>query len=70
MQGSSADASPAKPLWRRIVDFPLMAMLIAVALFVLANAAALLVIKALPSLDPAVKTVAQAALIIAITLLV
>jgi membrane protease YdiL (CAAX protease family) len=57
-------------LWRRIVDFPLMAMLIAVALFVLANAAALLVIKVLPPLDQAVKTVAQAALIIAITLLV
>jgi hypothetical protein len=70
VEESSAEASPAKPLWRRIVDFPLMAMLIAVALFVLANAAALLVIKALPPLDQAVKTVAQAALIIAITLLV
>ena len=70
MEGSSAEASPAKPLWRRIVDFPLVAMLMAVALFVLANAAALLVIKVLPPLDQAVKTVAQAALIIAITLMV
>ncbi len=70
MEGSSAEASPAKPLWRRIADFPLMAMLIAVALFVLANAIALIVTRALPPLDPAVETVAHAALLIAITLLI
>jgi len=66
----SAEASPAKPMWRRIVDFPLMAMLIAIALFVLANAATLLISKALPPLDQSVKIIAQAVLIIAITLLV
>src|SRR5688500_16350523 len=47
-----------------------MAMLIAVALFVLANATTLMITRALPPLSPPVRTVAQAALIIAITLLV
>ncbi len=70
MEESIATEKAAKPLWRRIADFPLMTMLIAVALFVLANALALFVIKMLPPLDQAAKTVAQAALIIAITLLV
>ena len=70
MEGSSAETSPAKPLWRRIVDFPLMAMLVALALLVLAYAAALLIIRVLPPLDQALNIVAQAALIIGITLLV
>jgi hypothetical protein len=70
VEESIATEKPAKPLWRRIADFPLMTMLIAIALFVLANALALFVIKMLPPLDQEVKTVAQAALIIAFTLLV
>ena len=41
-----------RPLWRRIADFPLVAMLIAIALFVGANAAALLIGKPLPPMDP------------------
>src|SRR5687767_5235770 len=45
-------------------------MLIAVALFVLANAATLLIIRVLPLLDQAVKIVAHAALVIGLTLLV
>jgi membrane protease YdiL (CAAX protease family) len=70
VEESSAGRPPAKALWKRIIDFPLMAMVIAVALFVLANAATLLITRALPPLDQPVKTVAQAALIIAVTLLV
>lgn len=35
--------TPAKPLWRRIVDFPLVAMLIAVGIVILCFAAALLI---------------------------
>ena len=69
MEELSAEKLP-KPLWKRIIDFPLMAMLIALALFVLGNAASILIAKLLPPLDQAVKTVAQAALIIAVTLLV
>ena len=70
MEESSVEAPPAKPLWRRITDFPLVTMLIAVALFVLAVAATRLIIRALPPLDEPVNRIAQAALIIAITLLV
>src|SRR5688500_2466127 len=70
MEESSVGQQSAKPLWRRIADFPLMAMLIAVGLFVLANAATLLVAKALPPMDLPVQTVVRAALIIAITLIV
>lgn len=70
MEASSAEGSPAKPLWRRIADFPLMAMLIAIALFVLANAATLFIGKILPPMDQDVRTIVQAALIIAVTLLV
>ncbi len=70
MEELSTEEKPAKPLWRRIADFPLVTMLIALALFVAANALALLIIRMLPPLDQAVKTVAQAALIIGITLLV
>jgi membrane protease YdiL (CAAX protease family) len=34
VEESSAETQSAKPLWKRIIDFPLMAMVIAVALFV------------------------------------
>ena len=40
-----------KPLWRRIIDFPLVAMLIAVAVFVLALSASVLIGKLLPPMD-------------------
>jgi membrane protease YdiL (CAAX protease family) len=39
---------PSRSKWRRIVDFPLMAMLIAVALFILAVTAANLIARVLP----------------------
>jgi membrane protease YdiL (CAAX protease family) len=41
----------AKPLWRRIYEFPLVAMLIAVAVFILALAGSVLVAKLLPPMD-------------------
>ena len=44
-------AAPAKPLWRRIADFPLAALLIAVGLFVLAYAAGILINRQLPPMD-------------------
>ena len=43
--------STAKPLWRRIVDFPLVAMLIAVAIFILALSAGFFIAKLLPPMD-------------------
>ena len=38
----------ARPLWKRITDFPLVAMLIALAVFVLANALTYLVMRIVP----------------------
>ena len=60
----------AKPLWRRIVNFPLVTMLAAVVLFVLANAAAILAIKLLPAMDQAASTLVRSAIAIGIVLLV
>ena len=40
-----------KPLWRRILDFPLVALVVAVALFILANAIAFQIGKMLPPMD-------------------
>ena len=44
----------AKPLWRRIVDFPLVAMVMAVAIFILAQRGAYCyLVKLLPPMDRA-----------------
>ena len=53
-------AAPAKPLWRRIANFPLVAMLIAVAIFVLATAAGIFVAKLLPPMDKTIGDIAKA----------
>jgi membrane protease YdiL (CAAX protease family) len=67
-------ASDERPLWRRIVDFPLIAMVIAVALFILANAAAGLLGKLLPPMAPnaaaAIKGVLAVALVLGVYKLV
>jgi membrane protease YdiL (CAAX protease family) len=55
-------AATAKPLWRRIADFPLVAMLIAVAVFVLALAASILIARMLPPMDKTVGDLAKAAI--------
>ena len=52
----------AKPLWRRIADYPLAAMVIAVAVFFLAVAAGLLAAKGLPAMDQTVGTVIKGAI--------
>ena len=70
MEESSADASPAKPLWKRIVDFPLAALLVAIGLFVLANAAAIFAGRLLPPMDKASGMMVRAVIGIAIVLLV
>jgi len=51
-----------KPLWRRIADFPLAAMLIAVAMFVLAVAAGILITRVLPPMDKTAGTILRAAI--------
>jgi membrane protease YdiL (CAAX protease family) len=52
----------SRPPWRRFADFPLVAMLIAVAIFILANAFGILVAKALPPMDRTVGTAVVAAI--------
>ncbi len=49
-----------RPLWRRIADFPLVAMLIAVAIFALALVGGILIAKLLPPMDKAVGDLARA----------
>src|SRR4051812_44249564 len=56
MKQTAADGLTVKrPLWRRFVNFPLIAMVIAVVLFIAANAGATLLGKLLPPMaaDPA-----------------
>lgn len=70
MAQSDTENVTAKPLWRRIVDFPLVTMLAAVALFVLANAAAILAIKLLPAMDQTANILVRSAIAVGIVLLV
>ena len=55
---------PRKPLWRRIIEFPLVAMLIAVAVFVLALSASVLIGKFLPPMDKTAGDLTKAAIAI------
>jgi membrane protease YdiL (CAAX protease family) len=61
-----ASEPAAKPLWRRILDFPLVALVVAVALFVLANALAFQMGKNLPPLGPDAILALRAAIGIAV----
>jgi membrane protease YdiL (CAAX protease family) len=54
----------AKPRWRRIVDFPLVTMLIAVAIFVLALSGGVLIGKLLPPMDKTVGDLTKGAIIV------
>jgi membrane protease YdiL (CAAX protease family) len=56
--------------WRRIVDFPLVAMVIAVALFILANAASILLGTLLPPMAPNATAAVKGAIDIALALVV
>jgi len=51
MEDQQAETVAVKPLWRRVADFPLVAMLLAIAIFVLAYAAPVLLVRALPPMD-------------------
>jgi hypothetical protein len=57
-------------LWRRIVDYPLVAMLIAIALFIAAIAAGLAIARALPPMDATPRLVVQAVINIALVVAV
>ena len=66
ISGSSGE----RPLWRRIVDFPLVAMLIAIVLYIAATAFALYLGKLVPPLGPGPTAAAHAAITIALVLAV
>ena len=66
MQDAQSETGDEVPTWRRIVDYPLVAMLIAIALFVAAVAAGLLVARILPPMDAMWRLAVQAAINIAI----
>src|SRR5947207_1736877 len=74
MAKSEIIAADERPQWRRIVGFPLVAMLLAVVLFILANAAASLLGKLLPPMAPnaaaAIKGVMAIALVLGVYKLV
>jgi membrane protease YdiL (CAAX protease family) len=61
---AEAGGLPAKPLWRRIINFPLVAMLIAVAVFILALSGSVLIARLLPPMDKAVGDLTKAAIAI------
>ena len=60
----------AKPKWRRIVDFPLVALIICIALVVLANVIVFASGRALPPMPREAKVTIQAALVIGLLTLV
>ena len=68
MQEISSPADHETPLWRRIVDYPLVAMVIAVALFLATIRVGLELSRLLPPMDGTARAAAQAA--INITLIV
>lgn len=67
--GDNGNGQP-NPLWKRIADFPLITMVIAIALFVGANAAALLLGRLLPPLDKVALVAAKSLIAIVLVLLI
>lgn len=59
-----------RPLWRRIADFPLVAMIFAVALFILAGAVTSLFDRALPPMVPDLTATVKTVIAIAVMLTV
>lgn len=68
MLADSGVTGDARPLWQQFIDFPLVAMLVAVGLFILAVAGASLVGKLLPPMPPLGKSAINAAVSIALAL--
>ena len=66
MEDLSAASMTPKPMWRRIADFPLVAMVIAVAVFIAANAAAIFAGRLLPPLDETTGTLVKGAIAVAL----
>ena len=69
MQQVVSGVAAERPLWRRIVDFPLVAMVIAVAIYLLASALGVVLGKLVPlSLGKTAVTVIHAAIMLIVVL--
>jgi membrane protease YdiL (CAAX protease family) len=66
LEEAQAGSPAVKPLWRRILDFPLVTLIVAIALFILANAIAFQIGKLLPPMDPNARLAVRAVISIAI----
>jgi membrane protease YdiL (CAAX protease family) len=69
MQDIGMDAVRPKPRWRKIADFPLIAMLIAFGAFALASFGTTYFLRALPPMAPDTKTLVGSATIIILAFL-
>jgi uncharacterized protein len=70
MDKTGAVTATEKPLWKRIVDFPLVVMVIAIVLLIAANAVGIIVARFLPQMDSLARLALTAALDIALALAV
>ena len=70
MEHDQAVATAGHPLWRRIIDFPLVALVVACALFILAYAAGIMVARVLPPMDSTTRLATTSAIDIALVLAV
>jgi membrane protease YdiL (CAAX protease family) len=68
MTSSDLAEAPRKPLWRRIADFPLVAMIIAIVLYAAATALGIWVGSKLPIADPQAGFVAKSAIVLVLVL--
>ena len=68
MEQIQEGAAAGHPLWRRIIDFPLIALLVAAALFIIANACGILIARTLPPMDSTARLALTSAIDIALVL--
>ena len=68
MQQVNSEAQPTKPLWRRIVDFPLVALLIAIVIFVAASALGIAIGKAFETTGQPERAIVRGVINIALVL--
>src|SRR5947209_17754439 len=68
MKEAESKAAGAIPLWRRIVNFPLIAMIIAITMFFLVNVVARQLGKLLPAMAPDAAAICKAVIAVGLML--
>ena len=69
MQESEAEATDKRAGWRKVADFPLVALIIAIAVFALAAGGAIILAGALPPMDPLIALVIRSVVAVALAVL-